>query len=57
MAADPDSFARWDAGQELARRVLLRLCDDAVAGRELVMDPRLLAAAGGCWPTSGWTGR
>jgi aminopeptidase N len=46
MAADPDSFARWDAGQELARRVLLRLCDDAVAGRELVMDPRLLAACG-----------
>ena len=44
MGADPDSFARWDAGQELARRVLLRLCDDAVAGRELVMDARLLAA-------------
>ena len=44
MGADPDAFARWDAGQELARRVLLRLCDDAVAGRELVMDARLLAA-------------
>ncbi|MBK7829688.1 aminopeptidase N [Nannocystis sp.] len=46
MGADPDAFARWDAGQELARRVLLRLCDDAVAGRELVIDERLVTACG-----------
>ena len=44
MASDPDSFSRWDAGQELGRRVLLRLADDVAAGRPLALDPRLLNA-------------
>ncbi len=44
MASDPDAFGRWDAGQELGRRVLLRLAADAAAGRELVLDPRFIAA-------------
>jgi len=46
MASDPDSFSRWDAGQELGRRVLLRLADDFTAGRELVLDARLVEACG-----------
>ena len=44
MAADPDSFSRWDAGQELGRRVLLRLAEDAGAGRPLALDGRLVEA-------------
>jgi aminopeptidase N len=44
MASDPDSFSRWDAGQELGQRVLLRLAADAAAGRALVLDPRFVAA-------------
>jgi aminopeptidase N len=44
MAADPDAFSRWDAGQELARRVLLRLADDVEAGRPLALDPAFVAA-------------
>ena len=44
MAHDPDSFSRWDAGQELGRRVLLRLADDVAAGRSLELDPRLVTA-------------
>jgi len=44
MASDPDSFSRWDAGQELGRRALLRLADDAATGRPLALDPRLVAA-------------
>ena len=44
MAADPDPFARWDAGQELARRVLLRLADAAAAGQPLALDPRFVDA-------------
>ncbi|MBA3548670.1 MAG: aminopeptidase N [Nannocystis sp.] len=44
MASDPDPFSRWDAGQELGRRVLLRLAADAAAGRALVLDPRFVAA-------------
>jgi len=44
MASDPDPFSRWDAGQELARRVLLRLAADAAAGRPLALDPRLVDA-------------
>ena len=46
MASDPDSFSRWDAGQELGQRVLLRLAADAAAGRELALDPRFIAACG-----------
>jgi aminopeptidase N len=44
MASDPDPFSRWDAGQELGRRALLRLADDAAAGRPLALDPRFVAA-------------
>jgi aminopeptidase N len=44
LAGDPDPFARWDAGQELGRRVLLRLCADVGAGRPLALDPRLVDA-------------
>ena len=44
MAHDPDPFSRWDAGQELARRSLLRLADDITAGRPLALDPRLVDA-------------
>ncbi|HEY8379549.1 MAG TPA: aminopeptidase N, partial [Nannocystis sp.] len=44
MARDPDPFSRWDAGQELGRRVLLRLAADAAAGRPLALDPRLVDA-------------
>ncbi len=46
MASDPDPFCRWDAGQELGRRVLLRLADDFTAGRPLALDPRLVEACG-----------
>jgi len=46
MASDPDPFSRWDAGQELGRRVLLRLADDFTAGRPLALDPRLVTACG-----------
>ncbi|MCY1064492.1 aminopeptidase N [Nannocystis sp. RBIL2] len=38
MAADPDAFSRWDAGQELGRRVLLRLAADVEARRPLALD-------------------
>ncbi|PCC74095.1 aminopeptidase N [Nannocystis exedens] len=44
MAADPDSFSRWDAGQELGRRVLLRLAADVEARRPLALDPAFVAA-------------
>ncbi len=35
-AHDPDAFNRWEAGQRLATRELIRLTGDAEAGRELV---------------------
>ncbi|WAS90635.1 aminopeptidase N [Nannocystis punicea] len=44
MAADPDAFSRWDAGQELGRRVLLRLAGDVEAGRPLALDREFVAA-------------
>ena len=46
MAHDSDSFNRWDAGQELAREVLLGLAADAAAGRELRLDPLFVEAFG-----------
>ncbi len=46
MANDSDPFNRWDAGQELARQVLLELVEDCARGRELVLDPRLVEACG-----------
>jgi len=39
MAHDADTFNRWDAGQELAKGLLLELADDHSAGRPLSLDP------------------
>ena len=44
MAHDSDPFNRWDAGQELARQVLISLARDAGAGRELTLDSSFVAA-------------
>ena len=41
MAHDSDSFNRWDAGQTLARDVLLDLVDAVQANRPLELDQRL----------------
>ncbi len=43
-ARDPNPFNRWNAGQELATEVILRLIDDFRAGCELRLDPGLAAA-------------
>jgi len=43
-AHDSDPFNRWEAGQQLATRVLLGLAADAQAGRELVL-PEVLRRA------------
>jgi aminopeptidase N len=43
MAHDSDGFNRWDAGQKLSLLVLNKLIDDAIAGRELVMDSQLIS--------------
>ena len=42
MAHDSDGFNRWDAGQKLCLLVLNKLIDDAIAGRELIMDQQLI---------------
>jgi len=42
MVRDTDPFNRWESGQQLYTRVLLRLVDDLMAGEELALDPRLL---------------
>ena len=44
LAHDSDPFNRWDAGQQLAIRVLDRLVDDQRAGRKKVLDDRLVEA-------------
>jgi aminopeptidase N len=44
MAHDTDPFNRWDAGQELATKVLLGLAADAQAGRALVLDGAVIEA-------------
>jgi len=46
MAHDGDPFNRWEAGQELARQVLLELVAAHVQGRELHLDPAVLEAFG-----------
>jgi aminopeptidase N len=46
MAHDSDSFSRWDAGQELATKLLLELAVDSAAGRSLSLDPLLSEAFG-----------
>jgi aminopeptidase N len=44
MAHDEDSFARFEAGQTYATRLLLGLVDDHAAGRPLTLDPGLADA-------------
>jgi aminopeptidase N len=46
MASDTDAFNRWEAGQQYAVRVLLRLVADVQAGRALAMEERFVAAVG-----------
>lgn len=43
-AHDSDPFNRWDAGQQLAIRVIMRLVTAHQAGEELVLDQGLVAA-------------
>ncbi|MEA2108514.1 MAG: aminopeptidase N [Pseudomonadota bacterium] len=38
LAHDPDEFNRWEAGQQLAVKIMLRLLTDIEHGRELVLD-------------------
>jgi aminopeptidase N len=42
MAYDGDPFNRWEAGQELAKRVLLRLVEKAIAHEPLELDEGLV---------------
>ena len=44
MAHDTDPFNRWEAGQELSKRVLLELVEKAEHGGTLELDPKLAAA-------------
>jgi len=46
MAHDGDSFNRWEAAQELARRVLLRMVDQRHKGEETILDTLLIDAFG-----------
>jgi len=44
MVNDRDAFNRWDAGQELAKRILLGLADDVQQKRDLTLNPLLVKA-------------
>ncbi len=44
MAHDSDPFNRWEAGQTLAKRVLLGLVERALEGQALELDDSLLSA-------------
>ena len=46
MAHDSDAFNRWDAGQTLARRMLLELAERRARGEALELDPLFSAAFG-----------
>jgi aminopeptidase N len=46
MGHDPDSFNRWDAGQELATALLLELAARVAAGEPLTLDPLFSDAFG-----------
>ena len=46
MAHDNDAFNRWEAGQQLATRLLLQLVADLQLGRELQLDPLFASAFG-----------
>jgi aminopeptidase N len=45
MAHDSDPFNRWEAGQELAKQVLLELVDRALRGQSLELDELLVRAS------------
>lgn len=42
MAADPDPFNRWEAGQKLGLRFLLEQIEGHLQGREITVDERLI---------------
>lgn len=44
LGHDQDAFNRWDAGQQLAERLLLKLAADAAAGRPLAVPPLFIDA-------------
>lgn len=44
LAHDSDAFNRWEAGQRLATRALLKLVADVQEERELTLDPALIQA-------------
>ncbi|MEZ0148405.1 MAG: aminopeptidase N [Candidatus Reddybacter sp.] len=44
MRYDSDSFNRWEACNKLALGILQGLIDDVLAGRELILDARLIEA-------------
>jgi len=46
LAHDSDSFNRWEAGQDIAARIIMGLADDISAGRERSLDEGFMAATG-----------
>jgi len=46
LTHDSDSFNRWQAGQDIASRMIMGLVDDCAAGRPLVLDQAFSAAIG-----------
>ncbi len=44
MANDSDEFNRWDAGQQLAVKIILKLIADYQKGNKLILDPKFTAA-------------
>ncbi|SHI50542.1 aminopeptidase N [Malonomonas rubra DSM 5091] len=44
MAHDADSFNRWEAGQTLALKELLRMLSDLEEGRQFVLSPKFICA-------------
>ncbi|MGE5172572.1 MAG: aminopeptidase N [Betaproteobacteria bacterium] len=44
MANDSDEFNRWDAGQQLAVKIILKLIADYQQGNKLLLDPKFIAA-------------
>ena len=44
MANDPDEFNRWDAGQQLAVKLILKLIRDYQEGKTLTLDRSFIAA-------------
>jgi len=44
MAQDSDEFNRWDAGQQLAVKLILQLIKDFQQGKKLKLDPSFISA-------------